>query len=230
MISPLQAGLIPDHTPIADAGQYFTAGMAPGATVLDYAVLAAFDATKALVVIQNADGANASQPLSVGRNLHLKYLRFTISQAPASSTSAVFASVIDTGTRTPSAGNTARTPVNVLSGSPAAATLPNVWTIGTGGAVITVPAAVSASTVVGNLLLRGQIPIVNDEYLIQFGGTDVVAGNLVTAAPNGASNIVKAHPPIVLAPQHFALLYLWFPGNAATEAKFSGLDLGFTMI
>jgi hypothetical protein len=70
---------------------------------------------------------------------------------------------------------------------------------------------------------------VGDTYTIQFGGLDSVAGNLVTAAAAGPSNIVVSHPPLVLAPQHFGLIYLWFPSNATTPAQFSGLDVGFTM-
>lgn len=229
MLSASQALLLPDNTPVADAGQYFTASLAPGAAALDYVVITSFSATSAFAVVQNADSASVGAPFSTGRNLHLKYLRFAISQAPASATSAVFASVIDTGSRTPTGGQNAITPVNCLSGANSSIATANVWSC-TGGAAITVPAAVAASTIVGNLILRGQIPVVNDEYTIQFGGVDFPSGNLVTAAPNGASRITAGHPPIVLAPGHFALFYLWFPSNAATEAKFSGIDLGYTML
>ncbi len=52
------------------------------------------------------------------------------------------------------------------------------------------------------------------------------SGQLVTAAPAGAGRIVVTAPPVVLGPQQFAVVHLWFPGNAATPASFSMLDVG----
>lgn len=215
--------VMPDNNAIADGGSYFTASLAPGAAALAFGVVAAFSATAPAFVIQNTDTAAGKN-----RNLHMKYLRFEASVAPASGTQAWLASVIDTGARTPSAGMAPLTPVCVNSGALAATAGANVWTF-TGGAAITVPAAVAASTVVGNLLLRPQIPVAGDEYAIQFGGVDMPAGYGVTAAPAGAGSIVKGHPPIVLAPQHFALFYLWFPNNSVTGLSIGSFDCGFTM-
>lgn len=222
---------IMDPNTAADAGSFYAAGMAPGATALAYAVLTAFDATKAFLVVQNTDGATADGPPGiVGRNLHMRHIRFNVSVAPASATSAVFASVLDTGLRAPTAGNALLTTVNNFSGAPNATGTPAVVNAFTGGATMTVPAATAgARTVVGNLLLRGQIMVVNDEVTIAFGGREGGAGSLVTAAPAGASSIVKAHPPMVIAPGHFGLFHLWFPANSVTGLSIASLDVGFTM-
>jgi hypothetical protein len=211
--------IIPDQYQQADEGCYYTAGSAPGASALGFGVSASFAATSGFVVVQNSDPVG-------GRNLHMKYIRFESSVAPASGSLAWFAAVTDQVSRTPSAGQVAITPVNVNTGATASIGA-NVW-FPTGGAVLTVPAAgANAKTITGNLLLRGQIPVVGDEYTIGFGNTDLTASNLVTAAPNGASCITKWVPPIVLAPQHYAVFYLWFPSNSVTGISFGGLELGY---
>ncbi len=227
--APMQDVMEPNTA--ADAGSYFSAGMAPGATPLAYAVLTAFDATKAFLVVQNTDTVTASAPLgTVGRNLHMRHIRFSISTAPASATSAVLASVIDTTSRAPTAGSAVLTSVCNFSGGTNATGTAAVVSAFTGGAVITVPTATAtARTIVGNLVLRAQIGVVGDEYLIQFGGREGGSNGVVTAAPAGASTIVKAHPPLVIAPSHFAVFHLWFPANSATGLSVGGLDVGFTM-
>jgi hypothetical protein len=224
---PFVQNLIPDNSAAADAGLYFTASMAPAATPLAYGIITGFTATAPAFSVQNTDAAatSLSQP---GRNLHLKYLRFNITTAPATATSLQFAVVIDAALRAPTGGSAALTPHCVNSGA-ADATAGAIVSTFTGGAAMTVPAAVAARTIVGNLLLRGQIAVVNDEYTITFGTNEAPGGNLVTAAPNAASNIVKACPPIVLAPQHSAQFYLFAPGNTGTGLSIGSFDLGFTM-
>jgi hypothetical protein len=220
--TPVQS-MLPDYGPMAEAGAFYVAnGVAPGATAIDYAVSASFSATAAFCVAQNND-ATAAAPFAPGRNLQLKFLRFTVSQAPASGTSAILACVTDVN-RAPTAGSAAATIANCLqgaaaNGSPAVVSVPSA-------ALITVPAATSAAqTPISNLTVRSQIPVIGDQYSINFGAS--VPVSVLTSA--SASILSFTTVPIVLPPQGFAVFYLWFPSNAATEAKFSDLSVGFTM-
>jgi hypothetical protein len=96
------------------------------------------------------------------------------------------------------------------------------------GAPPTVPSAgTNARVIVGNLPLRAQIPVVGDEYIITFGNVDP-SGQLVTAAPAGASRVVSYHPPVVVGPGQWFLLYLWSPSNITAGLAFSGLDMGWS--
>jgi hypothetical protein len=79
----------------------------------------------------------------------------------------------------------------------------------------------------GNGALRGQIPVAQDEFVIQFGASDVPGGALVTAAPAGASRVVSMHPPVVISPGGTLLIYMWGPSNATAGIAFSGVEMGW---
>jgi hypothetical protein len=225
---------------LADEGSYVTSTMLPGATALQHGILAAFDATKAAIVFQNSDSPGKTNAM----RCYLDYIRFLVSIAPTSATSGLYASVLDPKDRTPttlSSGSGGTGP-----GTPATATAyqsqafcpnldeaPNIvgkpfFPLSTaGGLPPAVPAAgPNIRTIVGNGSLRAQIPVVGDEYIIDFGG-DVPPQSLVTAAPAGASRIVSVHPPIVVGPGQFWMLHLWFPGNITAGIAFSGIDMGW---
>jgi hypothetical protein len=221
---------------LADEGSYMTASLAPGVTSLQLGLSAAFSATAAAVVLTNTDTPGKTDALRI----YPDYIRMLVGTVPTSATALLFATVIDSKDRTP-------TTVVALNGTPATATAytpaavcvnmdENPPIVGkpffplstAAGAPPAIPAAGSATrTIVGNGSLRTQIPVVGDEYWIDFGHSDVPSGQLVTAAPAGASRIVAGHPPIVLGPGQSLLLYLWAPSNATAGIAFTGMDIGW---
>jgi len=228
--------LWPNDQTLADEGSYFVSALAPGATALQLGLSAAFAATAVALAFQNTENS----AFDGGARCYPRYLRFLASIAPTSATSLLFASVLDLKDRTP-------TTVVALGGTPATATCfkpvvactsldqseggkgqPYFPLSIAAGAPPAVPVAgQNARTIVGNGSLRAQIPVVGDEYVIQFGMGDHPAGSLVTAAPAGASRIVTMHPPIVIPPQAWWLFYLWAPSNATAGIAFSGFEVGW---
>lgn len=226
----------PNDQVLADEGSYFVSALAPGATALQLGISAAFAATNVALAFQNTEGGQ----FDGAARCYPRYLRFICSVAPAAGTSLLYASTLDAQQRTPTTvvllGGAAATltcykPLAVstsLDQSEGAKGVPYFPLSAAAGAPPTVAAAgQNARTIVGNGSLRAQIPIVGDEYVIQFGMGDHPAGSLVTAAPAGASRIVTMHPPIVIPPQAWWLFHLWAPANAATGMAFSGFELGW---
>lgn len=224
---------------LADEGAYFTATMEPGATALQHGILAAFSSIVGSIVIGNA----ASKTDQNGKRVYPHFIRLLVSVAPTSATQLLYATVIDDKDRTPttiSSGTGGSGP-----GTPATATaylsrvnstnmdltpqsVSRVYLpLSTAGGVppaIPTPGA-NARTIQGNVPLRAQIPVVLDEYVIQFGNTDAQSA-LLTAAPAGASRVVSHHPPIVIGPGEWMVLHLWAIGNITAGIAFSGLDVG----
>lgn len=224
---------------LADEGSYWTATMLPEATALQLGLSAAFAATAAAIVIQNTDTPGKSD----AKRVYLDYIRMIVSVAPTSAAHWKMGTVIDSKDRTPTTissgtGGTGpgtpatvtayRAPVfgpNMDEDSPSIV-IPYFPLSTAGGAPPTVPSAgTAARTICGQALIRGQIPVVLDQYQIDFGG-DVPSGQLVTAAPAGASNVVVSHPPVVIGPGQFFLLYMWGTGNITAGLALSGLDIG----
>jgi hypothetical protein len=206
---------------LADEGAYFTATMTPGQTALAYAVTTAFAATTAFVAVQNTD-LPVGQGL--GKRIYLDILKFIFSVAPASAASAWAATVIDSVNRTPSANLLSVTPSNVNMDS-ANGSIAKVW-FPTGGS-LTVPAAGGgARTIEGNIAIRNTIPVVGDEVNLTFGPTDFAQTYLTAQAATVAKAVIPVSP-VVIGPQQFALIYLWFPSNATTAASFSNVHLAW---
>jgi len=203
---------------LADEGSYFTASMTPGQTALAYGIQASFSDIAGFIAIQNGDVAN-------GKRIYLDYVKFSLSVAPASSTSALLAVKIDTANRTPSANFSLQTPNNVNMDS-AVASIAKVW-FPTGGTLTLPTVGGSARVVTGNLNLRAVLPTVADEYVIQFGGTDL---SQMENAAVATATIVKKQvnaPPVIIGGTDFGLLHLWFPSNATTAASFSNIEVGW---
>lgn len=228
--------LWPTDQMLADEGSYFVSALGPGATALQLGLSASFAAAAVAIAFQNTD---ASQ-FDGGLRCYPRFIRLVASVAPTSGTALRFASVLDAKDRTP-------TTVVGLGGTPATATCfkPLVvassldqavggvgqpffpLSIAAGAPPAVAAAGQNARTIVGNGSLRAQIPVVGDEYIIQFGMGDHPAGSLVTAAPAGASRIVAFHPPVVIPPQAWWLFYLWAPSNITAGLAFDAFEVGW---
>lgn len=202
--------------PLADEGSFFTTQNPTLGTALAAAVQATFSDTVAAFVFQNT--ADPSMSSSVGLCLDFVKLSFTV--APASATGMRYAVKLDNGSRAPSAGSTQLTG---SGGSPGASavgpivrsSVAKIWGF-TGGAFMTVPASVNARVVASGGI--GALPVVGSEFMIRFGDNGPNSG----AAGAGTSHAA----PVIVPPGWFAVLHLWFPGNAATGASIEP-DIGW---
>lgn len=222
---------------LADEGALMMSSMLPGATALQLGLSAAYAATAAAFVFKNNSPFGSSNP-----RCHLRDIHFTCSVPPTSGTSLQYATAIDSANRTPTTISGLGAP-----GTPATVTAYQAPSVCTNidenpsingvcffplsiaaGAPITIPAQGAAARIlVGNGILRGQIPVVLDDYRIVFGATDRPAGQLVTAAPAGASRIVEPHPAVTIGPQEHFILYLWAPSNVTAGLAFTGFDVSW---
>lgn len=223
----------PTDQVLADEGSYYTATLGPGATAIILGLSAAYSATQAAVVVQNSDAA----AFDGGKRIYLRYIRMSVSTVPTSATAFIYASVIDPANRVPTtvvplvggtaatatAGKTTPVSTSLDQGTPSIANV--YFPLSTNaGAPPTVPAAsASARTIVGNGFLRGQIPVLFDEYILQFGNADYPSSNIVATA----ARITSIHPPIVINPGATFLLSLWGPSNATNSIAFNGMDMGW---
>src|SRR5581483_10637988 len=176
------------------------------------------------IVLYNGDTPGKNESLRVFPD----YVRLNVMTAPTSGTALRLATVLDTASRVPATATAYRSPVTNANPDDAANPVTQVYLplSTSGGAPPTVPAASqNARVVVGNASLRAQIPVAGDEYVIDFGG-DIPSGQLVTAAPAGASRVVLPHPPVALGPGHSLVIYLWAPSNATAGIAFDGIDGG----
>lgn len=234
-----QYGVVPvvGEPALADEGSLVIASMLPAATALQLGLSAAFSATAAAIVVANQAPAGPQSPRITLRDIHLVQ-----SVAPTSGTGLAYATVLDNINRAPttvsgdgSPGTPAtvtayRAAANVTNMDESNAPVGRAWfplSIAA-GAPPTVPApSQNARTMVGNGSLRAQIPVVGDDYRIVFGATDRPGGQLVTAAPAGASRIVESHPAVVIGPQQYFLLYLWSPSNITAGNAWSQIDVSW---
>jgi len=211
----------PTSHSLADEGAYMVASTLPGATALQLGISAAFSATAAAFVLGN--GAPAG-----GVRIYPKMLRLAQSVAPTSGVDLRYAIVLDSANRTPTTisngtgGSGPGTPATVtafratvactnMDVAPTIAGVPFFPLSAAGGAPPTVPAAGPfARTIVGNGYIKNSIPVVKDQYVLQFGEAD--RGGTFQAAA-ALSKIVEHAPPVVIGPGQFMVLYLWSASN-----------------
>lgn len=224
---------------LADEGSLFAATMLPGATPLQLGISAVYSATAAALVCKN------NAPINGGPNsprVFIRHIHFSLAVAPAAGTDLQYASILDNINRSPTTVAPVATPATASAYLPPVV-CPNmnenpqangVWWFPVSiaaGVPPTIPAqGGNARVIVGNGLLRAQIPVASaagasDDYRIVFGANAATSGQLVTAAAAGASRIVESHPAVVIGPQEYFIFYLWSLSNAATGLAFLGLDV-----
>ena len=225
---------------LVDEGSYWVGSMGLGATALELGISAAFSLTQGAIVLRNSFAKGKPN-----RRLFLDYIKFMVVTAPTSAISLRMATAIDDTDRRP----TTRSPASGFGpGTPATVTAYKVPVAGpcyeespvslldgvelffplstSAGAPPTIPTGGSNMRALSCMtVLRSQIPVLNDEYIIDFGG-DVPASALVTAAPAGASKIVTPHCPVVLGPEQCFVLHMWGPSNASAGIAFGGMEVG----
>lgn len=203
--------IIPTSHMLADEGSYYmTSSPTPG-TGLPFAITAAASDTAGnFLVIKNNDNTTDSPNIL---RMYLQYIKLICTVAPATATAAQFKMNVDgfLNSRYTSGGTAlpAVTP-NMDIGNKS---ISQVYA----GALVTT-ALSSSSRQVGRGQLRTVIPAVGDEYMFTFGATE--SAQQASIATATAIRETTQCAPVIIGPQQFFSLGLWFPGNATTAASF----------
>lgn len=204
-----------NHYALADEGSAFVIGNAtPGTGLATTAAPTTFSATTPFLILQNMEQLG-------GQSLFLDYIRLTTTAAGTGGTALHVTTVLEPSSVARytsgatlivnASGATGGQAVNPKSGAPAPTTVSAYV-----GPITATAATANARTLAPDLVLRSQIPVANDSYLIKFGGVEGAPGNSVSATT--ASQVVVAHAPVVLDPQSSFLLHLWLPAQSAASS------------
>ena len=199
---------------LADEGSYFlTRSPTPGTGLATIAAPTTFAATSPFLIVTN------NNPVG-GKNIFLDYLKLICTAAGTGGTALNFATVLDAGSRYTSGGSGgAGTQLASLLAGPYT---PNMQAAGQSGALVYAGALVAAAATAGartlsNSRFRTAIPVVNDEYVINFGGDSVALDGVLVSGTAIAQRTVP-HAPVVIAPGSSFLLHLWLPSQSAASS------------
>ena len=136
-----------------------------------------------------------------GKSIILDSLKLIVTGAGTAGTRLDLSVYMDSTTRFTS-GGTANTPVNMNMG----VTTSSIAKFYDASVAIVSPAATANLRRVGHVVLRTQIPVVMDQYAVEFGGK---SGNS-TGITNGTAPLAiqLGTGPVVIAPQQSCLLFL----------------------
>jgi len=199
-------------------GSYFSTVTTPGGQIVIPAIVTSYANTAGVFWFQN------NNPVG-GRTAYLDYLKLTCTTVPASTTQFRYAIIRDTaqqlaGTSYLTTNNSSTAvPANTSAAGPASGCLVGYQSAVTAN-VNTAPTANGAVIACGAI---GGLPIIGDEFVIDFGGDQAQSWAGVAVA----SRKVSAAPAIALAPGQQIMIVPWWPNNAATGGKY---DLEFTHI
>jgi hypothetical protein len=191
---------------LAEEGSLFVAAtVVPGTGVTaTLATGTAFTAVAGLLTIANTDVVG-------GKNVIPLALKLIVTAAGTASTSVHVAHAIDDGNRGSNGTPGLLINQNVNMG------MPNDTIAQVRFGVPTIAAAGPNVRYLDRAVLRNQIPIVNDIYVITYAASDQPSGGANLAQAN-ASVISLPAPPIVIAPQKCYVLNEWSVARSAAQA------------
>jgi len=203
---------------LAAEGTYFSSTTTPGGQAVVPAIVTSYANTAGVFWFQNNNTAT-------GPNAYLDYLKLTCTTVPASTTQFRYAIIRDIAQ--PLIGTSYLTTNNITSILPANTLASGPQSKCTVGYSNSVTASVNlAPTANGAVIAAGALgglPIIGDEFVIDFGGDQAVS----FGATSVASRKVSAAPAIVVAPGQQIMIVPWWVSNASTGGKF---DLEWTHI
>jgi hypothetical protein len=227
----------------ADEGSLFVASTLPGATALQLGISASWSATAAAILVYNSD-----QPIGnggTGKNVLLKRLRLNQSVAPTSGVDLRMSVWTDPANRQPTTiSNAVGSNPPQGPGTPATATAYrspanspnsaiNVAAVGVpyfplstaGGAAVAIPnPGPNARCIIGQQYIKSSIPVVKDEYIVQFGMAD--AGGAYQGAAALARGVISAEP-VIIGPGHWGIIYLWSASNITAGNAWDDVSLSW---
>jgi len=186
---------------LAEEGSYFVAKTVVAGVATIAALTSLADASPFLLAKTPAASAG-------GRRVRFDYLRLTCLAAGTGGTQINFAARVD-ATKADPTGGSSLTPVSVNMGAPNPSSLETFFA----GALAAAAASGAMREVCAIPLMRPVIPVVGDQYLIKFGGSDQGIGN----APGGAAAaaLYFGGPPIIIDPAQVCAFHIWLPGQSA---------------
>lgn len=199
---------------VADEGAYFTGMNGTIGTGLAYGVITAHSDTASMFILHN----NSALGDPMAKRVYLDYIKIVPTVAPASATSGQYALRIDSTTRAPTANSVQITPYNpnMDSSSP---TVARLWAAS--GGTLTTPASSGAVRNVARGCIRSVIPAIGDELVIACGVQDIPGG-----VSGANARVVSNAAPIILGPQQYLQVSVWFPANAVTALSYE-FDMGW---
>lgn len=192
----------------AAIGKYFVATNPTPDTAVVTGVVTAFSATaNGLFTVFNNNAAG-------GANIQLDYLKLMLrGTAPTATLVQKLQVFVESVQVTPSAGNVAITPRNLLPSGPASLAVIN----GFSAASMTIPAAAGVRTLVANAQMATNLGITGDVYVYQFGGDPLAGVSFANAARSAsAARIVENTTPVTIPPGYTAIID-WFWAAQATN-------------
>jgi len=140
--------------------------------------------------------------------------------APTATTVMEFAVKLDVKDRTPTAGNVTVIPVCSNGDARTSKTIANIQAFNAAG--ITVPSSGTAATTVSRTRIPTSLGITGDEYIVQFGYEDIpgTIPGLTAVRATAPARLVTGAPPIIIAPQQWCVIYMWWLTAATTAPGF----------
>jgi hypothetical protein len=208
---------------LADEGTYFVCRTPTIATgIAGVTSLTGYTATSPVLIVTNNNPQG-------GKNIWMDYWSLTCTATAASTTSLFLATVLDSVSRYSSAGsggagtNLATALIGPYATNVASPVASNALVYA--GALVATAASPQAR-ILSNRLVRQQIPVVLDQYIVNFG-TDAVGGPLPPQALSAAVPSVStvAHAPVCIPPGGSFLGYYY--GAAMGAAPSFEVEVGF---
>lgn len=208
-------GVTTSTHPYADDGSSFCMTNPTPGTALLYSIQTTFvDTTPFLYIFNQETAANGAAP-----DVCIEQIKIIVTVAPATSTAAFYAIVLDNAPRTFTTDNTATlTPVLPNFGVSPRSAFPLIKVQNS-----LTNSVITASSPSKRIIARGSLgglPVAGDTLRIILGRVD--GGAFSGSATAGAKS--DNSPGFEIAPLTSAVVHLWFPGNAAT-----GLSYEFEM-
>jgi hypothetical protein len=174
-----------------EGSQYIAVTPTPGTGIIGHPAPTTFDETKPYLLIYNGHAS---------KTLYPQYLHLHETVASIGGARVQFTVAVDAGNRRSSAGT-------ALVISPAnSAGAANTTVLGWVGAVVA-SAQTSARNLLGNVVFRGTIDIIEDDYQIVWGAGDGVGGSSSRVAT--VAEVSRSLPPMAVPPGYSLLLHQW---------------------
>ena len=195
--------ILSDDYVAAEEGKFFTSFLGATANTAVATITVALGQTSPSLVVFNG------QPEG-GKNLYMRYAKFSITTAQTGSTSMQHVGVLNSGSVHTTVGTAMSAPVNV-NGDSGVGSLTKLY----GGVnVMSTPAA--AGRVVHTGEVDNSIPIVLDTWNLVYGEQGVADVKIGTMT--AVKHITVPLPPVVVSPQQYYTLGFWAVATDATAA------------